>query len=218
MAKRFNARPRPESSIELFAAALPYPRRRSGFAVARNESRSIIFALSFALSLLGLSSNVSGQTQQLTIDAYYQDDGHGNCITWGGSDTACANLVVTVNGDAVPGDYTYDLLCNPDIIGDGGNVVRTCCGYGHQTTIHVNADHSYTVDPDPGLACMGNAGGKGLSHLYLSVSAPANSVHSEGDVNVNVDSIYCAGSPVTLYADIPVHRKTKKRVAINATV
>ena len=160
-------------------------------------------ALSFALSLLGLPSSVFGQ-QNLTVNAYYQDDGHGNCNTWGGSDTACGNLALTVAADAMPGDYTYDLLCNPDVIGGGGNVVRSCCGYGHQTTVHVNADHTYTLDPDSGVACMTNAGGRGLSHLYLDVNAPSGSVHSEGDVSVNVESIYCAGSPVTLYVDIPV--------------
>jgi RHS repeat-associated protein len=141
---------------------------------------------------------------QMTVSKYYQDDGHGSCITWGGSDTACGNLAVTVSGDAMPGDYTYDLLCNPDIIGDGGNYVRICCGYGHQTTVHVNADHTYTLNPDSGLACMGNAGGKGLSRLYLTVAAPSGSVHNEGSVNVSIASVYCAGSPVTLYADIPV--------------
>ena len=144
------------------------------------------------------------QTQTLIVDKYYQDDGDGNCVTWGGSDTACANLVVTVNSDAIPGDYTYELLCNPDIIGGGGNEVRTCCGYGHPTTVHVNTDHTYTLDPDSGVACMTNAGGRGLSHLYFDVSAPPGSVHSEGDVTVNIESIYCAGSPVTLYVDIPV--------------
>src|SRR5438309_5135571 len=179
--------------VEPTSASVIWRKRVSLFSrPLANGSPLIMFSRVIPLLLLvWLCGGAFGQSQ-ITVNKYYIDNGHGNCTTWGGSDTACASLSVTVNGDAVPGDYTYDLLCNPDIIGDGGNVVRTCCGYGHQTTIHVNADHSYTVDPDPGLACMGNAGGKGLSHLYLSVSAPADSVHSEGDVNINVDSIYCA--------------------------
>src|SRR5260370_16604097 len=68
-----------------------------------------------------------GQTPQLTVNNYYQDDGHGNCIAWGGSDTACGNLAVTVSDDAMPGDYTYDLLCNPNIIRDGGNYLPISC-------------------------------------------------------------------------------------------
>ncbi len=165
---------------------------------------SAVWRIFIALLFGGLGGSAFGQTQELTVNKYYQDDNHGNCITWGGSDDACANLAVTVTGDALPGDYIYDLRCNPDILGDGGDTVRLCCGYGHQTIVHVNVDHTYTLNPDAGLACMRNAGGRGLSHLYLGVEAPANAPHSEGDVGVTINSVYCGGSPTTLYVDIPV--------------
>jgi len=140
---------------------------------------------------------------QLLVGKYYTDDGHGNCITWNGSDTVCAGLDVSVGSDAVPGDYTYDLRCNPDIIGGGGDTVRLCCGYGHETTVHVNADHTYTLNPDSGLACMTNAGGRGLSQLYIGVvSAPSGSVHSEGSLGVGIVSL--CGAPGEIDTSIPV--------------
>src|ERR1700736_3259533 len=140
---------------------------------------------------------------QITISKYLNDDGHGNCAIWGGSDNVCASLDVSVGSDATPGDYTYDLRCNPDIIGGGGNYVATCCGYGHGTIVHVNADHTYSLNPDSGLACMTNAGGRGLSQLYLSVAAPSGSIHSEGSLSFNIQTLYCQ-SPIEVDTIIPV--------------
>ena len=170
----------------------------------RPRRRRAILAFQFLIWSCAVGGLAFAQgTQPLAINKYFVDDGHGNCVTWDGSDNVCANLAVTVSPDAVPGDYTYELRCNPDIIGGGGDYVRTCCGYGHETTVHV-ANHTYTIDPDSGIACMTNAGGRGLSHLYLSAVAPANSVHSEGDVGVTINTVYCGGDPITRYVDIPI--------------
>ena len=182
--------------VERTSASVIWRKRVSLFSrPLANGSPVIMFSrVTPLLLLVWLCGGAFGQSQ-ITVNKYYIDNGHGNCTTWGGSDTACASLSVAVSADAVPGDYTYDLLCNPDIIGDGGYTVRTCCGYGHQTIVHVNADRTYSVDPDLGLACMGNAGGRGLSQLYLGVSAPSGSAHTEGTVSVRINTVLCPTAP-----------------------
>src|SRR5258708_10831983 len=130
-----------------------------------------------ALIWCGFCTVSSGQ---ITISKYLNDDGHGNCNTWWGSDNVCVSLDASVGSDATPGDYTYDLLCNTNIIGGGGNTVRLCCGYGHQTTVHVNPDPTYSFNPDSGIACMTNAGERGLSQLYLGASGPSGFILNEG--------------------------------------
>src|SRR5438132_2319752 len=127
--------------VEPTSASVIWRKRVSLFSrPLANGSPLIMFSrVTPLLLLVWLCGGAFGQSQ-ITVNKYYIDNGHGNCTTWGGSDTACASLSVAVSADAVPGDYTYDLLCNPDIIGDGGYTVRTCCGYGHQTIVHVNAD------------------------------------------------------------------------------
>src|ERR1700730_13426486 len=80
-----------------------------------NKARPI-FAVAglLALTWCGFCTVASGQ---ITISTYLNNDGHGNCSTWWGSDNVCVSLDVSVGSDATPGDYTYDLLCNTNIIG-----------------------------------------------------------------------------------------------------
>src|SRR5438105_2591805 len=53
--------------------------------------RTIFERVPLLLLLCGFADGGFGQTQQMTVDVYSEDDGHSNCTNFDGSNTACAN-------------------------------------------------------------------------------------------------------------------------------